>query len=72
MKFTTFGKVIEVPVKSLVPKPIILFTVDSDELAFIVNEEAFVIVSFVVAELYVNPYPTGIAANNIVIKVFTL
>jgi predicted transcriptional regulator len=51
MKFTTFEKVIDVPVKSVVPKPMILLTVDANEEALIVNDEAFVIVSFVVAEL---------------------
>ena len=55
MKFTTFGIVIDVPVRSVFAKPIMLLTVDANELAFIVKDTAFVIVSFVVAELYVKP-----------------
>jgi hypothetical protein len=72
MKFTTFGIMIVVPVKSVLPKPMILLTVDDFEDALIVNDEALPIVSFVVMELYVKVYPTGMIANNIVIKVLTL
>ena len=72
MKFTTFGIMIEVPVKSVFPKPMILLTVDDFEDALIVNEDALPIVSFVVMELYVKVYPTGMIPNNIVIKVLTL
>jgi len=58
MKFTTFGNVTvkEALVKSVLPRPIILFTVEADDEALIVKFVVVcVIVNLVVAELYDTP-----------------